>query len=70
MSGRITKEIELPEPGETASEKPISRHGSPSAGPAHTRKGLTRAVVAGAGWLMAQTVGARAISFASQIVLA
>ena len=70
MSGRITKETELPEPGETASEKPISRHGSPSAAHAPARKELTRAVVAGAGWLVAQTVGARAISFASQIVLA
>ena len=70
MSDRITKETELPQPGETASEKPISRHGSPSAAHARARKGLTRAVVAGAGWLVAQTVGARAISFASQIVLA
>jgi hypothetical protein len=70
MSDRITKETELPEPGETASEKPILRHGSPSAAQAPARKELTRAVVAGAGWLVAQTVGARAISFASQIVLA
>ena len=70
MSGRITKETKLPEPGKTASEKPISRHGSPSAVPARARKGLTRAVVAGAGWLMAQTVGSRAISLSSQIVLA
>ena len=70
MSDRITKETELPQPGETASEKPISRHGSPSAAHARARKGLTRAVVVGAGWLVAQTVGARAISFASQIVLA
>ena len=60
----------MPEPGESASEKPISRHGSPSAAHARARKGLTRTVVAGAGWLVAWTVGARVISFASQIVLA
>ena len=70
MSDRITKETELPEPGESASEKPISRRGSPSAAHARARKGLTRTVVAGAGWLVAWTVGARVIGFASQIVLA
>ena len=69
VSVRTTKkEPELPEPGETPCEKPISRHGPPSI--VRARTGLTRTALAGVGWLLAQSVGARAIGFASQIVLA
>jgi O-antigen/teichoic acid export membrane protein len=64
----MTKEPELSEPGKTTREKQISLQGS--APHTHARGGLTRKALAGVGWLLAQNVGARIISFASQIVLA
>jgi O-antigen/teichoic acid export membrane protein len=45
-------------------------HGLTSADHGDPLKGLTRMVFAGVGWLLAQGVGTRVISFASQIVLA
>jgi O-antigen/teichoic acid export membrane protein len=60
---------DLPEPREST-DKAMSPHAASSVVQARASRGLTRTLLTGAGWLLAQFVSTRAISFVSQIVLA